>query len=104
PATNRVEKGERSASMLCRWETTDRGTKRDQVTTMPAATGPHPSPLPSSRERERIRVVLFHLATPVDVSTPSPGSTGEGWGEGLRRMLPPFRHAGTSSCQVGAAE
>jgi oligopeptide/dipeptide ABC transporter ATP-binding protein len=46
---------------------------------------PHPNPLPSSREREPVRVVRFHSATPLDGNTPSPGSTGEGWGEGVRQ-------------------
>jgi hypothetical protein len=46
---------------------------------------PHPSPLPSSREREPVRVMSSLSATPLDVNTPSPGSTGEGWGEGLCR-------------------
>jgi hypothetical protein len=46
---------------------------------------PHPSPLQSNREREGFRAMLFHPGTTLDGNTPSPGSTGEGWGEGLRR-------------------
>jgi N-methylhydantoinase A len=49
-----------------------------------ATAGPHPGPLPSSREREGFREEPLPLATLLDGSTPSPGSTGEGWGEGLR--------------------
>jgi hypothetical protein len=50
----------------------------------PFGVDPHPSPLPVRWERERFRVAPCHLATRLDVNTPSPVS-GEGWGEGQHR-------------------
>jgi hypothetical protein len=64
-----------------------------------ASASPHPSPLPARRERERFRLTSLHHGTTTDGSTPSPGSTGEGWGEGksLTSPTPPSTVSSTTS-------